>query len=110
MSGAIAHTVGVTGSGTISIPLTEGINTLTSVVVSGAIFAPARQSVVAPAAVGQRYPAIPAEFLTPDDMVSTTKVLQALRERVEIFSRDLSLIHISEPTRPCGTSRMPSSA
>ena len=24
--------------------------------------------------------------------------------------RDLSLIHISEPTRPCGTSRMPSSA
>ena len=23
---------------------------------------------------------------------------------------DLSLIHISEPTRPCGTSRMPSSA
>ena len=25
-------------------------------------------------------------------------------------SADLSLIHISEPTRPCGTSRMPSSA
>ena len=24
--------------------------------------------------------------------------------------RQLSLIHISEPTRPCGTSRMPSSA
>ena len=24
--------------------------------------------------------------------------------------QDLSLIHISEPTRPCGTSRMPSSA
>ena len=24
--------------------------------------------------------------------------------------KDLSLIHISEPTRPCGTSRMPSSA
>ena len=23
---------------------------------------------------------------------------------------DLSLIHISEPTRPCGTSRMPSSS
>jgi hypothetical protein len=36
----------------------------------------------------QRYPAIPAEFLTPNDMASTTKVLQALRERVEIFSRD----------------------
>ena len=26
------------------------------------------------------------------------------------LSRYLSLIHISEPTRPCGTSRMPSSA
>ena len=25
-------------------------------------------------------------------------------------ARELSLIHISEPTRPCGTSRMPSSA
>lgn len=36
----------------------------------------------------QRYPAIPAEFLTPNDLTSTTKVLQALRERVEIFSRD----------------------
>ena len=26
------------------------------------------------------------------------------------FVVELSLIHISEPTRPCGTSRMPSSA
>ena len=26
------------------------------------------------------------------------------------ITKDLSLIHISEPTRPCGTSRMPSSA
>ena len=26
------------------------------------------------------------------------------------YSINLSLIHISEPTRPCGTSRMPSSA
>ena len=41
-----------------------------------------------------------------------------LRERVFDRARggydpaavDLSLIHISEPTRPCGTSRMPSSA
>ena len=31
---------------------------------------------------------------------------EALKKKVE----DLSLIHISEPTRPCGTSRMPSSA
>ena len=35
-------------------------------------------------------------------------------ESKNTFERDealaLSLIHISEPTRPCGTSRMPSSA
>ena len=35
--------------------------------------------------------------------LSPTEVLRNLLE-------DLSLIHISEPTRPCGTSRMPSSA
>ena len=28
----------------------------------------------------------------------------------EGYIKGLSLIHISEPTRPCGTSRMPSSA
>ena len=28
----------------------------------------------------------------------------------DIACQNLSLIHISEPTRPCGTSRMPSSA
>jgi hypothetical protein len=51
--------------------------------------------VAAPQAAGaglattrQRYPAIPAEFLTPNDPTSTVKVIQALRERVEIFSRD----------------------
>ena len=27
-----------------------------------------------------------------------------------VTTQELSLIHISEPTRPCGTSRMPSSA
>lgn len=43
----------------------------------------------------QRYPAIPAEFLTPTDPVGTTKVLQALRERVEIFSRDRGRIEDS---------------
>ena len=31
-------------------------------------------------------------------------------EDTSINDLDLSLIHISEPTRPCGTSRMPSSA
>jgi multidrug efflux pump subunit AcrA (membrane-fusion protein) len=40
--------------------------------------------VAAPQAAG----AIPAEFLTPNDPTSTVKVIQALRERVEIFSRD----------------------
>ena len=29
---------------------------------------------------------------------------------IDTLSGTLSLIHISEPTRPCGTSRMPSSA
>ena len=36
----------------------------------------------------------------PDDATAETRLDNAL----------LSLIHISEPTRPCGTSRMPSSA
>ena len=31
-------------------------------------------------------------------------------ENHDMQDRGLSLIHISEPTRPCGTSRMPSSA
>ena len=31
-------------------------------------------------------------------------------DREVAVTRVLSLIHISEPTRPCGTSRMPSSA
>jgi hypothetical protein len=43
----------------------------------------------------QRYPAIPAEFLTPNDPASTTKVIEALRERVEIFSRDRGRIEDS---------------
>ena len=33
-----------------------------------------------------------------------------LSEEVLAAVKELSLIHISEPTRPCGTSRMPSSA
>ena len=33
-----------------------------------------------------------------------------LESAVRWLSDNLSLIHISEPTRPCGTSRMPSSA
>ena len=37
-----------------------------------------------------------------------TEVLESLGRPVSIST--LSLIHISEPTRPCGTSRMPSSA
>ena len=34
---------------------------------------------------------------------------EGAKERI-FATTDLSLIHISEPTRPCGTSRMPSSA
>ena len=44
-----------------------------------------------------------------DDIIATCprnpERTVALRKLLE-----LSLIHISEPTRPCGTSRMPSSA
>ena len=38
--------------------------------------------------------------------------LDALSAKLDELAKnkDLSLIHISEPTRPCGTSRMPSSA
>ena len=32
------------------------------------------------------------------------------RRTMTLTTNELSLIHISEPTRPCGTSRMPSSA
>ena len=35
---------------------------------------------------------------------------QASQNQVNTQFNNLSLIHISEPTRPCGTSRMPSSA
>ena len=35
---------------------------------------------------------------------------KTVRAKVLSALTDLSLIHISEPTRPCGTSRMPSSA
>ena len=39
----------------------------------------------------------------PDGAADTPELCQGVALR-------LSLIHISEPTRPCGTSRMPSSA
>ena len=38
------------------------------------------------------------------------RVLGGTRRRYASVGDVLSLIHISEPTRPCGTSRMPSSA
>ena len=38
------------------------------------------------------------------------KTLSALREYLNVIERNLSLIHISEPTRPVCSSRMPSSA
>lgn len=87
MSNDIAHVVPVTAAGTLAADFV-GIYDFVSVIVAGAIFTPPSASVVAPAAPAQRYPAIPAEFLTPDDPVSTTRMLEVLRERVEIFSRD----------------------
>ena len=42
------------------------------------------------------------------EMKSTLDNCLAMVKKVHTV--DLSLIHISEPTRPCGTSRMPSSA
>ena len=47
------------------------------------------------------------------DYVNVDQSVQALAERITrtgIEVDDLSLIHISEPTRQCCTSRMPSSA
>ena len=46
--------------------------------------------------------------LNEDTVVST--VMSNIGFHKALEAEDLSLIHISEPTRPCGTSRMPSSA
>ena len=47
-------------------------------------------------------------------VIASTGVFREIARRLvdgtRIQSGDLSLIHISEPTRPCGPSRMPSSA
>ena len=40
----------------------------------------------------------------------TFEELPANAQAYVLRAEELSLIHISEPTRPCGTSRMPSSA
>ena len=41
----------------------------------------------------------------------THHVIQDIWGKIKLrVEQALSLIHISEPTRPCGTSRMPSSA
>ena len=42
------------------------------------------------------------------DIRSPIEAIRAINAQIDGFA--LSLIHISEPTRPCGTSRMPSSA
>ena len=52
---------------------------------------------------------VPFESL--DECIATVPVLfRANLKPQAIEFMELSLIHISEPTRPCGTSRMPSSA
>ena len=42
--------------------------------------------------------------------ISPPIIISGAYQTVTAQPADLSLIHISEPTRPCGTSRMPSSA
>ena len=42
--------------------------------------------------------------------VRTNQYMDKYQKTGRYILPDLSLIHISEPTRPCGTSRMPSSA
>ena len=43
-------------------------------------------------------------------MLESALIAGLLSVGIEVMHLGLSLIHISEPTRPCGTSRMPSSA
>ena len=52
------------------------------------------------------------EVKEPETMetVSEEETITEPEKTAESTNFDLSLIHISEPTRPCGTSRMPSSA
>ena len=53
----------------------------------------------------------PAMFITADKELATMRVENNILPMLnESDMGHLSLIHISEPTRPCGTSRMPSSA
>jgi hypothetical protein len=90
----IAHSVPVSAA----LGAIVGTVTLSHVVqpfVTASIFKPALRRTPELAPLRQRYPAIPAEFLTPDDPASTTLVLKALRERVEIFSRDRGRINDS---------------
>ena len=49
------------------------------------------------------------EYLTYLVDMDQSEILPGVMSVLE-FLKSLSLIHISEPTRPCGTSRMPSSA
>ena len=54
----------------------------------------------------------------PDAFAVNTAIMRCMTKAISMHGlglyiyagEDLSLIHISEPTRPCGTSRMPSSA
>lgn len=36
----------------------------------------------------RRYPAVPSDLLAAGDVIGLNRILSALRERVEIFSRD----------------------
>ena len=51
---------------------------------------------------------VPEPVVLGEDRTAPQQTIDA--EDPKSVEYDLSLIHISEPTRPCGTSRMPSSA
>ena len=59
----------------------------------------------------RRYPSTTILITSPECTNHTVaKGQKRVKAQMDLFSSGLSLIHISEPTRPCGTSRMPSSA
>jgi hypothetical protein len=53
---------------------------------------------VAEVPMRRRWPAIPTNIISPNDLVGLSRVLDAMRERLEIFSRDRGRIEDSVVT------------
>jgi hypothetical protein len=53
---------------------------------------------VADAPLRRRWPAIPTNIISPADLVGLSRVLDAMRERLEIFSRDRGRVEDSVVT------------